>query len=260
MPLYNKILFFPDKSNYDQLVASELIKLANMGTPRLDVYFPSANGTRLNGWLFKVPAAKRVVLVSHGNGGNMASRLILAQALVKTGASVFLYDYEGYGKSAGQPSVTAVCNDATGAFDYLTNTEKIAPDKIVVYGESIGSGVTCELARRRMVQGIILQDGFPSLTYAAHDRLWFTWLYPDSWFPQLDCLSLVKERHSPLLLIHGRDDSMFPIRYAKYLYKAATPSKTLAVIDNMEHYLSQPDNEEFLESVRTFFVTLESAK
>ena len=151
------------------------------------------------------------------------------------GNSVFLYDYEGYGKSLGQPTVSDICDDATGAFDYLVETEKVNPHNIVVYGESVGTAVTCALAERRHVCGIILQSGFPSLVYAAHDRLWFTWLYPDTWFPKLDCLSTVRKNHPPLLIIHGRDDPFFPPGYAELIYNAATQSKTLIIIDHMGH-------------------------
>ncbi len=148
MPLYNRMLFFfliLTTTNKHSVLNSEGWLVS--GCQKRDVYFTARNGNQLHGWLLSLPTAKRIFLVSHGNGGNIASRLTLAEALIKSGNSVFLYDYQGYGRSQGQPTVTNICDDAICAFDYLVKKEKFEPQSIIAYGESIGTGSTCVLFR-----------------------------------------------------------------------------------------------------------------
>lgn len=166
----------------------------------------------------------------------------MAEALLRSGFSVFLYDYQGYGCSQGSPSIKGVVDDAVSAYDYLVNVEHIPSSQIVAYGESLGCGVTAELSKVRSVRAIVLQSGFPSLTWAAHDRLWFTWLYPQVWFPDLDCISAVRSNdHAPLLIVHGTEDAAFPVAYAKLLYDKASDRKKLVIIDGLRHNLDWPD-------------------
>jgi pimeloyl-ACP methyl ester carboxylesterase len=257
--LYNKMIFFPDRNNYEGGSNQLSSTLQSMSCQRRDVSFPSSNGARLHGLFMTLPSANHVMLISHGNGGNITTRLVLAEALLKCGNSVFLYDYQGYGQSEGQPTVPGICDDATSAYDYLVNTEKVDPHKIIAYGESIGTPVTCALSERRQLSGIILQSGFPSLVYAANDRLWFTCLYPASWFPKLDCLSTVEKVHAPLLLLHGADDPIFPPDYSRLIYKKAVQSKELTIIEHMGHSLADENDPLFQNAIVSFTNTLRTA-
>lgn len=248
-PVYNKMLFFPDTKDYEQELSAQLKKLFSLGCTKRDVYFNAQNGNLLHGWLFKLPSAKRIVLVNHGNGGNIASRLTLAEALLRSGCSVFLYDYQGYGRSQGQPTAPNICSDALCAFDYLVEREKFEPHNIVAYGESVGTGAACALSEQRNPCALVLQSGFPSLAYAARDRLWYLWLYPSNWLPKLDCLSTVKKEHPALLIIHGEDDPFFPPRYAQLLYRKASLPKQVVIIPKMGHSVENANYLEFREAI-----------
>ncbi len=260
MPLYERLLFFPDKS--DPVKVLGLFR----DDPRLlcdsceQISFYNGPQVKLEGLFFKKKAATRTVLVSHGNGGNLGHRAVLASALLKSGCSVLLYDYEGYGNSQGTPTVRSAVDDACGAFDYLTTVQNVNPAHIVVYGESLGAGVTSELSRKRPVSAMILQSTFPALTWAAHDRLWFTWLYPSSWFQELDCLAAVRSSTTPLLVIHGTEDPIFPVRYAEIVYKQSQKQKgrqsTLAIIPGMNHNLEDSNNPGYLAALREFLKEL----
>lgn len=252
MPLYNKILFFPDNRDYENETAIQFKKLAKIGCNKRDVWFTSQSGNRLHGWILLFPKSKRIVLVSHGNGGNIASRLPLATALIETGSSVFLYDYQGYGRSQGQPTVKNICADAISAFDYLVEVEKFNPQNLVAYGESIGGAVTCELSERRKPGAIILQSTFPSLVSVARDRLWFLWLYPSSWFPHLECLTTVNKEHPPLAIIHGDNDPVFSAQYAQHIYRSAVDSKELSIIKNMGHSVENAEDLAFHNAITKF--------
>ncbi|MBS1992702.1 MAG: alpha/beta hydrolase [Cyanobacteria bacterium SZAS LIN-3] len=253
MPVYERLLFFPDKNfnqQFDQFEFQQIFE--KYGAHKKDVQFRSADGALLSGWYFYRPGTMKVILVSHGNAGNISNRLILADALINCRASVFLYDYQGYGLSQGSPSLANICADGLAAFDYLMSIERFKPRDIIVYGESIGTGVACNTSRERQAGGIVLQSGFPSLLYAAHDRLWFTWLYPDQWFRDLDNLGAMKKQHAPLLVIHGKDDAVFPARYAGVIADKASTPRQLLLIDNMGHTLDDPTNGQFLQAVTKF--------
>ena len=251
LPLYQKLLFFPEACKADSLV-SRFEPLSRLCSIKV-VNFNSKSSNRLTGCLLILNSTAPMVLLSHGNAGNLSHRSILAEALLRAGFSVFLYDYEGYGCSQGSPSIKGVVVDALGAYDYLVNVEHIPSSQIVAYGESLGCGVTAELSKVRSVRAIVLQSGFPSLTWAAHDRLWFTWLYPQSWFPDLDCVSAVKSRtHAPLLIIHGTEDAAFPVSYAKLLYDKASDRKQLVIVEGLKHNLDWPDLPK-LQTVLTDF-------
>ncbi len=256
MPLYERLLFFPDKS--DPAKTLGLFR----DDPRLlcdsceQISFYTSEHVKLSGWFFKHKATTKTILVSHGNGGNLGHRAILASALLKSGCSVLLYDYAGYGNSQGTPTVRHAINDACAAFDYLTTVQNIPAKQIIVYGESLGAGITAELSKMRPVSAMILQSTFPSLTWAAHDRLWFTWLYPNSWFQELDCLAAVRSSTIPLLVIHGTKDPIFPVRYAEIVYKQSQIQKgrpsTLAIIPSLSHNLEDSNNPEYLAALREF--------
>lgn len=251
MPLYERILFFPDKSDPAVIFKSFGGDLTGACQSVKTVRF-SNHGADLSGYFFRLNDAAPVALVSHGNGGNLGHRARLASALLKSGYSVFLYDYQGYGLSSGTASIKGVVSDAVAAYDYLIGEEHIPTSHIVGYGESLGTGVTAELSRQRPLRGIVLQSGFPSLTWAAHDRLWFTWLYPTSWFDDLDCLKAVSGEHAPLMIIHGTKDQAFATRYAHLLYGKASGDKTLCIIKDMTHNLDDSANSEFLAALRRF--------
>jgi pimeloyl-ACP methyl ester carboxylesterase len=261
MPLYERLTFIPAAEYSGPVVSSQMQRiLSSDGIKKCDVTFSGPNGKRLHGWFFKKAPLGKVMLVSHGKDGNMSDRLILTQALLSCGTSVFLYDYEGYGESEGSPTVQRICQDGLAAYDYLVGQEKIPSKDIIAYGESIGTGVTCYLSTQRPVSGLILQTAFPSLIYAAHDHLWYTWLYPDSWFPDLNNLAVLKEPHPPVLIIHGKDDRFLPPRYSQFLFDRACEPKQLKLIDKLEHYKIRADDQQFAEAIKQFMSALKSTK
>ncbi|HEY9759328.1 MAG TPA: alpha/beta hydrolase [Oculatellaceae cyanobacterium] len=229
--LYRPMLFHPWKLS-DEPVAPPL-----SGVIGADVYFPSANGKMLNGWYYRNPSAKYTVLFSHGNGGNVAVRSDLVGLLLKTGLSVFIYDYGGYGESLGRPSVEAICEDGIGAYRYLTLTQGIAPDAVILYGESLGTSVSTYISSKFACRALILQSGFISLRRIACElfpllRIYPQWLYPT---PALDNAALLQEKHPPLLILHGEQDTLIPLSHARYLYAHALEPKKLVKLPGAGH-------------------------
>ncbi len=225
-----------------------------------DVFFQSADGTILHGWYFAQPNSKHTVLMSHGNTGNLAGRPALLESILKTGSSMFVYDYRGFGRSQGKPSVEGVIADACAAFDYLVQERGAAPSNIILYGESIGAAVTCQLSLRRKAQGMILQSGFASITKISRHHIPIMHVYPSALFPQplLDNLAVLRKAHPPLLVIHGHKDSVVPYSHGQALFEAAINKKFLADFPDAEHSdIPLIAQERFVNVMKDFIAQLD---
>jgi fermentation-respiration switch protein FrsA (DUF1100 family) len=204
------------------------------GLPLEEVWFTAADGTKLFGWYVEGPATSGVILWCHGNAGNIINRLENLSLLYQSGLSVFLFDYRGYGRSQGKPSEEGLYQDALGAYDYLTRTRMIRPERIVLFGRSLGAAVAGELAVQKPAAGLILESSFPSIEAVAkfhYGGLPVHWLLGAdfSLIDRLPQLSL------PKLIIHGDQDDIIPLELGLQVFEAAKPPKSFYHIEGADH-------------------------
>ena len=252
------LLFFPDQTRYDLKQPLQLIE-QKLKAKVQDVNFKSLDGKTLNGMYFARDGAKQVLLLSHGNGGNIAHRLPAIIHMLNMGASVLVYDYQGYGKSEGDPSVQAIVEDGLAAYDFLNKVKGWRPGQIVAYGESLGCAVTCQIAKQRQLAGIVLQSGFSSLPAAARDRFIWLNLFPDFTFPQpqLNNCEVLAHSRVPLLIIHGEKDEILPIKYANQMYASAAAKKQIVRLKHSGHNdMFSEDLQEYTAALGKFMKTL----
>lgn len=245
-PIYSAILFQPGHSQ-DNIV--EWMKLEqDFHVQRKEVMFHTEDGAKIEGWFFRLPNSKRVFLVSQGKGGSLYRRFGMARMLLRCGGSVFLYNYRGYGKSEGTPSLEGVCLDAVAAYDYLVQKERFSQNTIIAYGESFGSGVTGQLISKRPVAGVILQSGFSSLLRASRDVLPWLRLYPRFCFPEqmMDNTVVFSQAHPPLLIVHGKKDQLVFCKNASDLFAAAIEPKSILILPEGNHGAFGNGNEYFV--------------
>ncbi len=202
--------------------------------PVEDCWFETEDGLKLHAWYVKANRANGVLLISHGNAGNLSHRLDLMSRLHRHGFSVFMYDYRGYGRSEGSPSEEGVYLDGRAAYDHLTRVEGVDPSRIILFGSSLGGAVAVDLATQREAAGLILEATFSSGKELAQT------LYP--FLPvkllmksEYDSIGKIREIRIPLLVIHGSRDSIVPIELARDLYDAANEPKRFYVIENADH-------------------------
>jgi hypothetical protein len=193
-----------------------------------DVFIPVDNGGKIEAWFFPAagagPApARKVILVCHGNGGNISDRLDLGGLLLETGASVLLFDYRGYGRSPGRPGEEKTYRDAEAAWQWLRQ-KGFAGTNIIAYGESLGGAIATELAVREELGGIILQSAFTSVPDMGAD------LYP--WLPFRQVGSIKYDTHGklprvkvPVLILHSRDDTLVNFKHGERNFAAASQPK-----------------------------------
>ena len=205
------------------------------GLPLEDVWFQSADGVQLFGWSVEAPADRPVLLWCHGNAGNIISRLDNLKYLCRMGLSVFLFDYRGYGKSQKyNPGENGLYQDAIGAYDYLTRIRKIRPERICIFGRSLGAAVAGELATQRPASALVLESSFPSIEAVAkfhYGGLPVHWLLGAEFrlIDRLPQLSL------PKLIIHGDKDDIIPIELGRQVFEVAKPPKDWYVIPGADH-------------------------
>ncbi len=256
-PLYSKMLFFPDKTTH--VPPAVFDKIAEHYKAKWEeVYLPTANGKRIHAYLFNQPGTQYTALISHGNAGNSDYRSLLIANLLQCGLSVMIFDYQGYGKSEGEPTCEGITDDGIAAYDYLVREKHVAPEAVVLYGESLGCSVAMNTMKHRKVAGVIAQSGFSSLVTAARDRLPWLWLFPASTFPvQFDNVAALRGEHPPVLLIHGTKDFMLPVRYAEEMYAGASEPKTLLKLPDAGHNdIAVVDLPQYIAGVMGFLKTL----
>jgi len=221
-----RLIYFPSRT-YD-------VTPAQLGLPFEDVTLTAEDGVRLHGWFLPVRAARWTFLVSHGNAGNVCHRLdrtLLLQA--RLGASVFLYDYRGYGASEGSPDEQGTYRDARAAYRWLMERQRVPVERLVIFGESIGSAVSLDLALTHPAAALVLEAPFTSVRDMARS----TGLFPLAPFvrTRYDNLAKVAGLHLPLLVLHGDHDEVVPFAQGRRLFAAAPDPKRFFAISGAGH-------------------------
>jgi pimeloyl-ACP methyl ester carboxylesterase len=192
------------------------------------------DGEKLEAWSWKGDPGKPVIAFFHGNAGNLSHRAITFRMFQALGLGFVALDYRGFGNSTGQSSEAALYRDAEQVLAYINEKFGVKDLKIVLYGESLGSGVVTEMATRRPFAGVVLQSPYTSVAAAAKRR--FFWLPVDllltERFSNIDRIDRI---NAPLLVIHGRDDELFPVDMAETLVEKARSPKTGVYLANTGH-------------------------
>ncbi len=250
--LYDLILF-PCPDPRTPSCDAKFAQMSRFGITKKQVVLTSADGRRLEAWFLELPGTRRVFLYSHGKGNNIYGKLHVAQSLLSCGGSVLMYDYQGYGKSEGRASLKNACDDGVAAYDYLVQQEHRTGNDIIGFGESLGSGVTGQLVKRRRLGGVIFQSGFSSLKAAAADSMIWLRAYPNWCFPRqmMDNVEVFSKPHPPLLISHGTGDTIVRYKNALELYNKAIQPKTLLTLPG-GHHGTVGANGEFYVAIRKF--------
>lgn len=221
-----RFIYFPSRG-YDATPSG-------LGLAHEDVWLTTEDGVRIHGWYLPVPRARWVTLVSHGNAGNISHRLdraLLLQARLRS--SVFLYDYRGYGASEGSPDEAGTYRDARAAYRYLAEQKQVKADELVLFGESLGSAVSLELALARPAAALVLEAPFTSVRDMARTTI----LAPLAPFlrTRYESLARIPRLRMPLLVVQGDRDEIVPPAQGRRLFAAAPEPKRYFAIPGAGH-------------------------
>ncbi len=197
-----------------------------------EVRLAATDGVRLHGWWLH-GRGERALVWFHGNAGNISHRLDNAKRLVdRLGLDTLLVDYRGYGLSEGRPSEAGLYRDGLAMYDEAAR-RGFSPERIVLFGRSLGAAVAVEVALARRSGAVILETPFRSVPALARE------LYP--FVPSFlirsryDVEGKVARVGAPILIVHGDRDEIVPLAHARRIYELARPPKRLYVIPGAHH-------------------------
>ncbi|HSB30891.1 MAG TPA: alpha/beta hydrolase [Candidatus Sulfobium mesophilum] len=196
----------------------------NIGLDYQDVTLRTKDGVEISAWYIPADNARGFILFCHGNAGNISHRLDSIKIFHRLGLGVLIFDYRGYGKSKGSPDEEGTYSDAEAAWDYLVNILRVKPEKIVLFGRSLGSAVAVELALRRQAGAIIMESAFTSVPDLGKK---FFPLLPVSLISRYhyESISKVERVEMPKLFIHSPDDEIVPYEQGARLFERARDPK-----------------------------------
>ncbi len=236
----NGVFFFPERT--------QVLSPDQLGLKYEDVSFPARDGTQLYAWF--LPAQGKVqgtILFLHGNAENISTHIMSVRWLPAQGFNVFLLDYRGYGASQGKPTVEGVQEDVNAAMQTLLARSDVDPDRIVVFGQSLGGAIAvynvAHSPYRRHIRGLAVESAFASYRGIVREKLADFWL---TWPLQYPLSLLISDKYSPakavadvspipLLIIHGDRDPIVPVANSKRLFALAREPKQLWIVPDGGH-------------------------
>ena len=230
-----RLLYFPDP----RLIATP----EALGLDFESVSIGTEDDLRLHAWWIPANPARGVLLFCHGNAGNISHRLDSIRQFHELGLSVLIFDYRGYGESEGKPSEAGTYRDVTAVWRYLTGKRGIPPEKVVVFGRSLGAAVAAHLAARVEPGAVVLESAFTSVADMAA-RL-YPWL-PVRWLVRIDypVARDIQAIRAPVLILHSPNDEIIPYDMGRTLYELAHEPKEFIELrggHNDGWLLSEPD-------------------
>lgn len=216
----------------------------------IPIHFVTASG-RGEAW-FMLPSLRNrgerhpVVICFHGNGEVADFLPGQFEGFVKMGMGVLLVEYPGYGRSPGNPTEESITETAVAAYDALLHREEVDPERIVIFGRSLGGGAACALAARRPSSALILQSTFTSTRPFARAYLAPGFLMRDVF----DNAAVVARYRQPLLLFHGSRDTIVPPKHSRLLLQLAPHARLVEF--PCDHNDFPPDWREFYRVITVF--------
>ena len=223
------LLFHPERKHYE---LPEQYRLTFE-----DIWIETCDKVRLHSWYLPAPAEVATMLFFHGNAGNISGRIYKAQGWVQRGVSVLLVDYRGYGLSEGEiQHEKDLVLDADAAAEWLMKRPNATPEKLMIYGESLGTYAAIQLALILRSAALVLEAPFTSFVELAGVH------YPE--IPgvkillkkfQFSNIQDIEKIQQPLFILHGTEDPTCPYEMSERLFEKAPEPKSFFSIPNGAH-------------------------
>jgi uncharacterized protein len=242
-----KLMYFPDTTR---------VQPAQVGLAGVDErVLRTPDGERVIVWYGKAKPGQPTLLYFHGNGGSLAIRAPRIARFMDEGWGVYMMTYRGYGGGTGQPTEVNNVADARLAYGALV-LEGVEPHSIIVYGESLGSGVAVRIAIERQLAGVILDAPYTSIVDVAAKAYPFL---PVRTFllDRYETVRYIANLKVPLLILHGERDDVVPVAMGRELARLANTPKRLVVFPNGGHSDLYIDGNNAIDAVRKWIGELE---
>ncbi|MEM1025947.1 MAG: alpha/beta fold hydrolase [Myxococcota bacterium] len=205
------------------------------GATREKLRIPGADPkVSLDAWYVRKPDSRGTVLLYGGNGYLMVTAHAQLDALLKLPVDVLTFDYRGYGRSTGSPSVAALEADALAVYDHLVQELAIDPDQLILHGHSLGSFVAMFVEEERSAAAVVLENPVSNVDDLVGGLV--PWLFDpfvrfevDEELKRNDNLARAERTRSPLLVFSGTEDPIAPDRMAKAIHERAVGSEWVSI-------------------------------
>ncbi|WP_158008267.1 alpha/beta hydrolase [Methyloceanibacter methanicus] len=198
-----------------------------------EIVFKATDGKTLIAWYRPAEKGKRTLLYFPGNSGSVAARAGKIKTIAADGYGVFIVNYRGYGGSGGRPTEKRLVKDAVSAFDTLRGLG-VPPRDIVVYGESLGTGVATQVCLQREAEALVLESPFTSVVDVGK-LAWPLLPLKQIMVDQYRTIDRIGSVNVPLFIVHGGRDAVIPLDMARRVFHAAHEPKTLTVVPRAGH-------------------------
>ncbi len=238
------LLYHPGENNYfgDQLLVSvEKVKIKTKDNIELLSWYHTKNNNDY-----------KTILFLHGNAGTLENRIHKINHFKDMNINFLLVAWRGFSGNKGKPTEKNLYEDARSAVQWL-ESKGIKKNNIIIYGESLGTGVAIEIAQNKNFAGIILESPFTSMIEAGKDK-----------YPYLPVKFLLKDKYesekkiknikSPILIMHGKVDNIVPFYMGKKMYELANNPKYSYFSEYDDHMMEY--NEKLLNVLKKFIYSL----
>ena len=241
-----RLMYVPDRAR---------LAPADAGLPQArEVALASSDGEKLIAWFVPPRAGRRVILYFQGNAAGLPARVGRFQWMIADGDGLLALCYRGYGGSSGRPTEQGLIRDAAAAYDLAR--AQVAAGRIVLFGESLGTGVAVALAATHEVAGLVLDAPFTSIAdvgAAAYPYSPVRWALKDTFRSD----TRIGKVTAPLLVLHGEDDHVVPIRFGERLFALAREPKRFVRFPRGGHV--NLDDHGAPDAIRAFLAALPPA-
>jgi uncharacterized protein len=226
--------FMQDTMLYHRSAGAPMLNDPALLPKREIVCLTTADGLNLRSWYFKPARAEMpTVVFFHGNAGDIGNHLPFAKFLIEAGYGLLALEYRGYGGNPGTPREAGLVADGRAALAFLKD-QGVPDSGIVLYGESLGTGIAVQLAAERPVRALILRSPYTSIAEVAAIQLPYIparWLVRD----RFDSLGVIGLSKAPLFIFHGAHDTLIPLALGRVLFEAAAEPKTWLTVEGVGH-------------------------
>ena len=214
-----------------------------------EIFIKVNNEIRLKSWIIKKDLKSLKTLVFfHGNAGDLSNRIYKLNELAKLDINILLISWRGFSGNKGFPTEKNLYKDAEAAIKWL-NSKEVKNNKIILYGESLGTGVAVEIGKKNTFNSIILESPFTSMESTA--KIYYPYLPVKLLLKdKYNSISKIQAISTPILIMHGKKDDIVPFSMGKELFEKANSPKYSYFTPDDDHMLEF--NDQILKSIKNF--------
>ncbi len=234
------LLYHPSENNYQ----NDKVKFSYD-----EIFIKVDDKIKLKSWIINKNLKKFKTLVFfHGNAGELSNRIYKLNELNKLDINILLISWRGFSGNEGSPTEDNLYKDAEAAIQWL-NRKEVKNNRIILYGESLGTGVAVEIGKKNNFNSIILESPFTSMENAA--KIYYPYLPVKLLLKdKYDSLSKITTIKTPILIMHGKKDDIVPFSMGKELFEKANNPKHSYFTSDDDHMMEF--NDQIITIIKNF--------